>query len=55
MFVIVTILEITAVALVICGFIFEKRVIAFEERIENRIAFEIAKVIKKFIAKREVK
>lgn len=55
MFVIITILELTAVVLVVCGFIIEKRVIAFEEEVSDKIAFIIAKVIKKFIAKRGVK
>ena len=45
-FVLVSVLEIVAVALVIVGFIFEKRVIAFEEACEDKLARSIARFLR---------
>ena len=41
-FVLISVLEVAAVALVIVGFIFEKKVIAFEEACEDKLARRIA-------------
>ncbi len=45
-FVLVSVLEIVAVALVVVGFIFEKKVIAFEEACEDKLARSIARFLR---------
>ncbi|MBQ2775600.1 MAG: hypothetical protein IJF40_06925 [Clostridia bacterium] len=45
-FVLVSVLEIVAVALVVVGFIFEKKVIAFEEVCEDKLARSIARFLR---------
>lgn len=41
-FIIVSILEVAAVALIITGFVFEKKLINFEEKFETALAKKIA-------------
>ena len=41
-FIIVSVLEVAAVALIITGFVFEKKLINFEEKFETALAKKIA-------------